>query len=282
MSATAEWFSRVWGGDRNGAPVLFLHGFWGNGGDWEPIAKHIAAERPCLAVDLPGHGQTPWPTAGDAYGFPSVAADLARFLDERDIGEAILAGYSMGGRIALYFALEYPRRVAALVLESASPGLRSEAERPARQVWEAKWARALETEPIDAVLERWYDQALFASLRRTPKLLAGLKARRREADAAGLAMAMRCFGAGAQPALWDRLSELSPPTLAIAGGNDPKYADLAHAMAEIQPRLHAQVIEGRGHNTHAEDPVGYARVLREFIVNAGDFRDESDSMGSNR
>ncbi len=282
MSPTVKLFSRSWGAERNGAPVLFLHGFWGDNRDWEPIAKHMAPERPCLALDLPGHGRTPWPAAGDAHGFPDVAADLARFLEDRGIAKVILVGYSMGGRIALYFALEHPQRVAALVLESASPGLRSEAERPARRAWEAEWAQALESDPIDAVLERWYDQALFASLRRNPTLLAGMKARRREANPAGLAMAMRCLGAGAQPALWDRLPELSPPTLAIAGRDDPKYVDIVEAMAEIQPRLHTRIMEGCGHNAHAEDPVGYARVLREFIINTGDFRDESDSMGTNR
>ncbi|MFP4172278.1 MAG: 2-succinyl-6-hydroxy-2,4-cyclohexadiene-1-carboxylate synthase [Candidatus Hydrogenedentota bacterium] len=282
MSSTAELFSRGWGVKRDGAPVLFLHGFWGDSREWGPVAEHMASERPCIALDLPGHGRTPWPTADNAYGFPAVAADLARFLDDRGIAKVIMAGYSMGGRIALYFALEYPRRVAALVVESASPGLPSETVRAARRAWEAEWARALETEPMDAVLERWYDQPLFASLRLAPALLAGMKARRREADPAGLAMAMRCLGAGAQPALWDRLPKLSPPTLAIAGENDPKYVGMPHAMAEVQPRVHAQVIEGCGHNAHAEDPVGYARVLRQFIVNAGDFRDESNSMGSNR
>ncbi|MFO7774756.1 MAG: 2-succinyl-6-hydroxy-2,4-cyclohexadiene-1-carboxylate synthase [Candidatus Hydrogenedentota bacterium] len=275
MSSTAELFSRVWGVELDGAPVLFLHGFWGDSREWEPIAEHMASARPCHAVDLPGHGRTPWPDAGSAYGFPDVAADLARFLDDQGLGEAIVAGYSMGGRIALYFALEYPRRVAALVLESASPGLRSEAERPARRAWEAEWARALGTEPIDAVLERWYDQPLFASLRQTPGLLAELTARRREADPAGLTMAMRRLGAGAQPPLWDRLSELSPPTLAMAGENDRKYVDLAHAMAEIQPRLQARIVEGCGHNAHAEDPTGYARILREFVINTGVLRDES-------
>ena len=282
MSPTAEWFSRVWGGERDGAPVVFLHGFWGDSRDWEPIAEQVAAEHPCLAVDLPGHGRTPWPTAGDAYGFHSLAADLARFLDDRGIAKAIVAGYSMGGRIALYFALEYPRRVAALVLESASPGLRCEAERPARRAWEAEWARALETERIDAVLERWYDQALFASLRQNPTLLAGMKTRRREANPTGLAMAIRCLGAGAQRPLWDRLSELSPPTLAIAGRGDPKYVDIVEAMPEVQPHLHTRIMEGCGHNTHAEDPVGYARVLREFVINTGVLRDESNSMGINR
>ena len=85
-----------------------------------------------LTLDLPGHGATQTPAEPERASMAETAADLDALLEQIVPQQQVdLMGYSMGGRLALFFALNYPDRVRRLVLESASPGLAEPEERHA-------------------------------------------------------------------------------------------------------------------------------------------------------
>lgn len=251
-----------------GRPVLFLHGFMGSAADWAPL---LTAWQPlgftprALCVDLPGHGAaTALPPA--AFSFDAVVVGLEAVLDAAGVVQADVVGYSMGGRLALYFALARPARCRRLVLESASPGLASPADRRARRAADEVLARRLEAEPFDAFVEDWYRRPLFASLHRQAGLAARLAAARAHNAPAGLARALRGLGTGCQPSLWERLPALQVSTVAVAGALDAKYVALAQQMAAAGRRLRAAVVPEAGHNVHAEQPAAFAALVHAFLT----------------
>src|SRR5215210_1295567 len=251
-------------GDRRSRAVLFLHGFMGSSADWRGVMSAIGDRAFCIAVDLPGHGAS-LELAADSYTVEGAAQAVIRILDELEVVRATVAGYSMGGRLALYLALCYPERCSGLFLESASPGLESEEERASRSAADEEKAKRLESEDFDGFLRDWYSQPLFAPLAWDEGLLRRTIEERRRNDPVELARSLRGMGVGNQPPLWEELEGLAVPALAVAGGLDEKYATISSRMASISPRIGPVVIPGVGHNVRAEAPTEYAARLRRFL-----------------
>jgi pimeloyl-ACP methyl ester carboxylesterase len=111
-------------GDRQSPAVLFLHGFMGSSADWRESMAVLGDQTFSIAADLPGHGAS-LELAPDSYSVDGAARAVIGILDGLEVDRPIVAGYSMGGRLALYLALRYPSRCAGLFLESASPGWRA-------------------------------------------------------------------------------------------------------------------------------------------------------------
>ncbi|MFN3596045.1 MAG: alpha/beta fold hydrolase [Rubricoccaceae bacterium] len=244
-------------------PVLALHGFLGRGADWQPVgaaAARAGARAPhLLAPDLPGHGAAA-DAPPEAFSFEGALATLAAFLDRRRVPQAHLAGYSMGGRLALGFALRYPERVASLVLLGASAGLPTRDARAARRDLDAARAADLRRD-FPAFLRAWYRMPLFASLgpaRRDALVADRLAHGRPEA----LARALVGLGTGAQPWLGEQLRALRVPGVAAAGARDAKFVGLARALAAAGP-FRVVVVPGAGHALLAEAPGAVAAILRE-------------------
>ncbi len=244
--------------------VLLLHGFLGSSRDWDEVAAALAGRRHCLAADLPGHGASTG-LAAHAYTMDGAAQALADVLDARGVSTCAVVGYSMGGRLALYFALRFPERCRRLVLESASPGLAAGAERAARRRLDAARAARLEAGDFEAFLRDWYRQPLFASLAGHAGLAERMTAARRHNDPAELARSLRGMGTGRQPSLWERLPALAVATLAVAGALDHKYVEIAGRMAGASRCVRAVAVPEAGHNVHAEQPRRFLTLLRTFL-----------------
>src|SRR5215211_3941567 len=95
-------------------PVICLHGITAQHRAFNAAARHLGPSRGLVGVDLRGRGDSDKPESG--YSLETHAADVVRVLDHLDLENAVLAGHSMGGFVALQTALEYPERVRALVL----------------------------------------------------------------------------------------------------------------------------------------------------------------------
>ena len=245
--------------------VLFLHGFMGSGEDWRPITQGLPAEYRCVLLDLPGHCCTPVRSDAAAYAMAAVSRDVMHLMERVAPGPFVVAGYSMGGRLALYLALEHGERVQGLVMESASPGLRSEPERSERRDQDEQRAMELETDDWEAFLRQWYAAPMFESLPGCGERFQELLARRRKNNPRELARVLRGMGTGAQPSLWDRLPEAAAPSLLVAGERDAKYRAMAAAMCVLMPRASTAVVSGAGHNVHFEKPADYTTLLRGFL-----------------
>ena len=234
------------------ATIVLLHGFTQTGASWAPTATALAESYTSLAPDLRGHG-----SAADRrpVDLDSVLADVASAAPER----FALAGYSMGGRLALHVALAHPARVERLALIGASPGLADAVERAERRRADEEWALLLEHEGIDVFADRWGAQPLFAG--QPPAAAAAADAVRRRQSAAGLAAALRGLGTGVLPAVWDRLGELAMPVTLVVGEHDAKFRALAERMAAALPDARVSVVAGAGHAAHLEAPEAVATAL---------------------
>ncbi len=199
-----------------------------------------------------------------------AAALLRDTLADRGIEACPVVGYSMGGRLALYFALHYPKHCTKLVLESASPGLRTSAERKVRRGRDEALAARLEAEPFEDFLAQWYRLPLFGSLQHHPEALDRMLMHRRRNQPAELAQSLRQMGTGTQPSLWERLHELNIPWLALAGALDPKFAAIGEAMTAVHPQGQFVQVPHAGHNIHLECMNAYIDLLQPFLINPGD------------
>jgi pimeloyl-ACP methyl ester carboxylesterase len=146
-----------------GPPLLLLHGFTGSAATWRPLAERLAPLRRTIAVDLIGHGLSDAPADPARYSMEHCLADLLALLDALGLARAAVLGYSLGGRVALQLVAAAPERVSALVLESASPGLASAAERAARAAADDALSTAIERDGLAAFVAGWEQLPLWAS-----------------------------------------------------------------------------------------------------------------------
>lgn len=251
-------------GSTTAPALLFLHGFLGSSLEWTDLMEDLSADFRCLAVDLPGHGESVG-LAPEQYSLEGTAEGLNRILAEEGAEEAVVIGYSMGGRIALYLACRHPGRLRGICLESASPGLREPHEREVRREQDERLAERLEQEPFDDFLKDWYDQPLFDSLQQNPGILAERLKQRRRNRPDELARSLRGLGTGVQPSLWGELGDLSLPVCLVAGEEDRKYAGLAADMEDLCNTARVAIVPGAGHTVHAERRDTFVFVLREFL-----------------
>ncbi|MFL6556508.1 MAG: alpha/beta fold hydrolase, partial [Bacillus sp. (in: firmicutes)] len=122
----------------DGFPLVLLHGFTGDTSTWISFVNKWGTHSRLIIPDIIGHGITESPEGLKPYQIESMASSLNDILDELDVDQVDLLGYSMGGRLALTFAVLFPNRVRKLILESSSPGLKSEKEREFRRMNDEK------------------------------------------------------------------------------------------------------------------------------------------------
>lgn len=256
-------FVHTWGNSQN-PPVVFLHGFLGSGQDWEIIAQRLAMRYYCLAPDWPGHGRSPL-QAAPAITYADWNAALETTLDACGLEQVTLVGYSLGGRLALDFAIRNPQRLQALIIISANPGIEEPDARSERVRWDAENARRLRTDGLESFLNYWYDLPLFASLDRIPGRKEAVIARRSGQDAETLAQIITALSPGNVPALWPNVPALTTPTLALYGHLDAKYRTITQALAARHPRIRAMGVPFAGHALHVERPDRIAQILCAFL-----------------
>jgi 2-succinyl-6-hydroxy-2,4-cyclohexadiene-1-carboxylate synthase len=234
-------------------PLLLLHGFTQTGRGWDEVARHLAGERyRPLAPDLRGHG-----AAGSRrpIDIASVVGDVHGLAP----GRFALAGYSMGGRIALNVALAHPDRVTKLVLVAATAGIEDPAARAARRERDEELAAWIERHPIADFADRWGAQPLFA--RQTPEVAAAARADRLDNHPRHLAAALRGIGTGTMTPVWERLGELAMPVAVLAGERDAKFVALARRLADALPDATLTIVPRAGHALALEAPAAVAAAI---------------------
>lgn len=233
--------------------AVLLHGFGGTRRAWDGVLAHLSAERyRPLALDLPGHGeqvQAPRPITFDRC--------VASVLD-RSPEHFVLAGYSMGGRIALHIALAAPERVTRLVLISTTAGIEDAAERARRSSADRRLAKDIERHPIEEFVARWRGQPMFAEDPPEVGVMAGADQSRNSTD--GVAAALRGIGTGEMQPLWDRLSELRMPVTVLVGERDLKFRSLGERMAARLSHASLLIVPG-GHGLPYENPGAVAAAI---------------------
>jgi 2-succinyl-6-hydroxy-2,4-cyclohexadiene-1-carboxylate synthase len=175
-------------------------------------------------------------------------------------------GYSLGARIALRLAVVHPDAVRRLVLESPSAGLASETERRARRVADEDRAVMLEREGIEAFVDEWEREPVFASYAALPPArVARLLSERLRNRPAGLAASLRGAGQGSMEPLHDRLGGIRMPTLVITGALDPVGRARAEAVADGITGARLETVTEAGHAPHLETPTIFRNLVTAFL-----------------
>ncbi|PTX63353.1 2-succinyl-6-hydroxy-2,4-cyclohexadiene-1-carboxylate synthase [Melghirimyces profundicolus] len=252
--------------DGEGPALLLLHGFTGSVKTWQPFRSSWNRHVRTVGVDLLGHGGSDAPSDPGRYAVERVTEDLAEILDRLEIRRAHVLGYSMGGRLALSFALLRPERVESLILESSSPGLSSRKERKIRRERDEALAGRIERDGVEAFVRYWEELPLFATQKRLPQTVRrAIREERLAQRAAGLAGSLRGMGTGVQPSWWDRLEELRAPVALITGEEDRKFCRIAAAMEARLSRVRRYTVPRAGHAVHVERPRLFDTIVLEWI-----------------
>ncbi|WP_243881252.1 2-succinyl-6-hydroxy-2,4-cyclohexadiene-1-carboxylate synthase [Rummeliibacillus suwonensis] len=246
--------------------IVFLHGFTGSTKTWDTVIQSFQKDYRIFAIDLIGHGLTDSPYNVRRYSMEEQVELLHEFFEARRVPSFTLVGYSMGGRVALAFAVKYAGMIEKLVLESSSPGLPTEAERTARRKNDRTLAEKIEKNGLDAFVKEWENIPLFESQKAlpTPKQLV-IRQERLNQRAVGLANSLRGMGTGQQPSYWDELKKMTKPVLLITGELDQKFQQKAIDMEEKFLCCENKTVPDVGHAVHVENPQIFATIIEEHL-----------------
>jgi 2-succinyl-6-hydroxy-2,4-cyclohexadiene-1-carboxylate synthase len=247
-----------------GAPLLLLHGFTGSSQTWQSLMKVWSHQFHVISIDLPGHGKT---VMNEPFSMESFCLDLTKILATLKLKKVHLLGYSMGGRTALSFTILYPEYVQSLILESASPGLKTEDERQLRIQQDKKLINMLKQKGIEAFVQHWENIPLFASQKKLTKEVQNqLRQKRLQQKTTGLIQSLTFMGTGIQPSWWDKLKEITIPTLLMAGEIDQKFININKEMYKLMPNATLEVVPKAGHTIHVEVPEKFVKIVSDFII----------------
>lgn len=249
--------------DRNLPIILFLHGFLGDCDDFARVISLLSDDFCCLTVDLPGHGKTIVTGGDEYYTMENTALGLIQFLNILNIDKCFLLGYSMGGRLALYLTINFPDRFTKVVLESASPGLKTQEEQLLRIARDRQLAEELETKDFRAFLNNWYEQPIFNSLKKYSDFDSILE-HRLENKPLELAKSLRNLSVGIQPSLWEKIKDNQIPLLLLVGEYDNKFKLINQEMANISQISQLKIIRNSGHNIHWENVRAFIEEVSKF------------------
>lgn len=236
------------------APVLtLLHGFTQHGSSWSELAGLLPGVR-IIAPDLGG------------TTMEECERGLLELWDREGVARSHLAGYSMGGRLALFVATRHPDRLLSLTVISAHAGLEGET-RALRRKRDEALAAEIESRGIEWFAGHWSGLPLFAGLaRRGAAFQARVLEQRLRNRPEHLAACLRGMGPGSAPSVWGDLGAITVPALFIAGAEDGDYPELAEGMAAAVPDGRAAIVAGAGHSVHLEDPEAVAGLLRAQLA----------------
>jgi len=249
----------------NGQPIIFLHAGIADSRMWQKQVAFFSKQYKVITYDLRGFGKSPMPAGTYAH-----YRDLAALMDTLDYDSAILAGCSLGGSVAIDFALEYPDRVKALVLVgSAVDGYRMEDEKT-RENWKEIETAFIEgnlDKVADLEIEHWIigsgdsegrfkdsDLELFRDMIITHYNHDPDKGEEEGPDELSI----------------DRLGHIKVPTLAIVGNLDTSdMIQIADILARKIDGAKKGVIPGTAHLSCYEKPDEFNSLVNTFLRELG-------------
>ncbi|WP_263078427.1 2-succinyl-6-hydroxy-2,4-cyclohexadiene-1-carboxylate synthase [Endozoicomonas sp. Mp262] len=252
---------RTWGEPDHPA-MLLLHGFLGATTDWTDLAKALAETFYLVAIDLPGHGKSQKvlldgdPVQRTCLMIDDVIAGLG-------LSRFSVLGYSLGGRIALAYALSRPECITRLIIESAHPGLSCEGDRHRRWQSDHAWIQRFMCQPLEQVLDDWYQQPVFHDIPAARRKI--LVDQRKRQNSAILAKMLEAFSLAKQPDYSGRLATAGFPVHYLAGARDQKFKGVGEQLGRTGCLTRLHTINDCGHNIHREQPLAMAAVIRDLL-----------------
>jgi 3-oxoadipate enol-lactonase len=253
--ADGGWLQYTTAGD--GAPVVFIHGFGLDANMWDPQWAAFAKRHRVIRYDMRGYGGSSVPE-----GPYSHTEDLLALIDFLGAHPAHLVGLSLGGRVALRVAAQYPEAVRSLTL--ADPALDG-------HIWTEDWLRRWRsmTEPakrgdLSAAKKLWREHILFAPANAQPRVADSL---REMIDRySGWHLRYPDPGTAPQTPIAQMLPGISIPTLVLVGELDlPDFQAIARRLEKELPQVELQTIAGSGHMSNMEAPQVFNDLVLGFL-----------------
>ena len=251
-----------------GRPVVFVHGFGCGIRTWDPQVSALSRTHRVIAYDVRGHGLSDAPADAAAYSQATSVEDLRQLLDVLRVRRAAVAGLSMGGNIALNFALAHPTRVSALVVADTGAGSDAHGD------WVATthaFAAAVEAGGTEAFADMAMANPLFAPFcsksRSAQRFMRSCLMTHR---ARGIAHTAREVLAK-RPRIYEleaQLAALRVPTLLIVGDGDDICLKVHDFMARTIPGARSMVLRRTGHLSNLESPTAFNAAVGRFLAKA--------------
>lgn len=240
-------------------PLIILHGFFASSRNWRQIAKKLANYYYIYVLDLRNHGLSPHCPDMD---YPTMAADLNLFMDEQSLQTANIMGHSMGGKVAMWFALNNPQKIQKLIVADISP--------VSYQHSFDKTIQALKSLPLDTISNRKQADVYLATdiselsyrqfLLQNLHLKDGHYCWRVDLDIFN----QTADNIIAFPSI-DLTSPFVDEVLFIMGGNST-YLNV-HAIDSFFPNAEIAILEQANHWLHVDKPEEFCIKIVNFLQN---------------
>ena len=246
-----------------GQPLIILHGLFGSSDNWQTLGKKFAKNFEVLLVDARNHGHSPH---SEEWNYPCMREDLKELISFEKLEKPILLGHSMGGKTAMFFAVEYPELLEKLIVVDIAPKAY-----PVHHDVVLKALQAVDLTKIDsrgdaaAMMEQY-----IADVSTQQFLLKNLYWKSQEDKQLAWRFNLPVISKNIEevgkvlPMPEKDLSVL--PVLFIRGANSNYItaADMDLAR-EIFPTAVLETIENAGHWIHAEQPDAFYEVVMDFL-----------------
>lgn len=243
-----------------------LHGFTGSGESFDHINSIISKKYTVFALDLIGHGHTNSPENPELYSLGSQIDHLNQIINSLSIVSPVLWGYSMGGRLALNFAINFPEKISGLILESTSNGIESDSDRIDRLQKDMDLSNQI-SKDYTSFLQKWNRLPLFKS---PPMVVLHPKTRfleiQNQQNPIGLSHSVLQFSPAHAPYIFKELEKISVPVLLLTGQLDEKYTQLWDLLKYQLKQPKHKIIQNAGHRVHLDNPVDYIKALENYLT----------------
>ncbi|MFK8055126.1 MAG: alpha/beta fold hydrolase [Saprospiraceae bacterium] len=247
----------------SGDPLVILHGLFGMLDNWQTLGKRFGESRMSVLVDQRNHGKSPH---ADEVDYTSLAEDLEEFLEDNWMHEADILGHSMGGKVAMQYALSFPDRVRKLVV--VDMGVK-QFPRGHDEIFAAMRSIPLEVIAGEKPLTRTQIDEILAERIDEPGIRMFLmkNLRRNKQQGYEWKMNLDALDAGYDSILEAVTGEPWPgDALFIRGGKSGYIKDEDWAgIQALFPNARLETIEGAGHWVHAEAPDEVYRITEDFL-----------------
>ncbi len=254
----------------SGRPFVLVHGFTGNRQDFADHFDALCALGRTITYDHRGHGESTKVGSGDAYSFAHLVDDLGHFLRALEIETVDLLGHSMGGMVALRYALAHPDSVASLVLMNTSARVPDGFDRGIF-VAGGELAAAEGMARLDEVAMSLAKEdpnrpaASIAYERKIGSEAYWARHRRRMMSMDPLAFGALGTEMCDQEPLTEKLSAIDCPTTIIVGNQDRAFLAPSEEMAAAIPGARMVVIPDAAHSPQLENPEVWFSAIREHL-----------------
>ncbi len=259
-----SYFVEIHQQNKNKENLFLLHGFMGSGCVFDLMIPQLKSFCNPITIDLLGHGKTGNAGSPRRFHFQNQVDDLAAVISEITYEPIYLHGYSMGGRLALNFALAKANLLKGLILESTNPGLNDKQELVHRKRLDDKRASEIETN-FHSFLDKWSVLPLFNNEISDKDHLNRYHEIQRKQNPQQMAYSLRGFGTGWMPPVYKQLQKLDMPVLLLVGEKDKKYVKIMKGMNRRFSKSRLKMISKAGHRIHVDQSDDMTTKLKTFI-----------------